>query len=312
MNIPILLPELLPGYVLNREPLILCAYDNDLLKAAGAFRRALPRKPAWWFLQFGWQHETDALADSFAAALHAVREKTPWWNFVVLTNTPAEAEQMRQRGVEACFCHQNAFLDPERYPLADVPRRYDAIYVARITPFKRHALAAKIASLRLIGDYSMREKPYFEEIMRLLPQADWSRRCRSRRISRAMAGAHCGLALSAEEGAMFVSAEYLLAGIPVVDTASLGGRDRLLPEFAVRKVADTPEAVAEAVAFWREYGPEPRALREGFLALAAPHRQVLRDLIAEKTGVMLEKFPHKLGLRCRLLPWQRWIHGVRA
>lgn len=111
---------------------------------------------------------------------------------------------------------------------------------------------------------------------------------------------------------MFVSAEYLLSGIPVVNTANLGGRDLMLPEFAVRRAADTPEAVAEAVAWWRDHAPEPRALRAGFLELAAPHRRFLRELIAEKTGVTMNHFPHKLGLRCRLRPWQRWSHGVNA
>ena len=56
-----------------------------------------------------------------------------------------------------------------------------------------------------------------------------------------------GLCLSAAEGAMRASMEYLLCGLMVVSTESIGGRDRyLMPPYA-RIVSDDPDAVARAV-----------------------------------------------------------------
>ena len=44
-------------------------------------------------------------------------------------------------------------------------------------------------------------------------------------VRRILVQSRCGLALSAQEGAMYASGEYLLAGLPVVTTRSRGGRD---------------------------------------------------------------------------------------
>ncbi len=311
MIIPIWTKLWLPAYVLHRSPLVLSCYDSDFLRLAKRFRTSLPQCETWWLLQFGWQHETDAQADAFAAALRQAADETPYWKFVILANSPLEAEQMRKRGLESYFCHQNAFLDPACYPLQkNVRKRYDAVYLARITPFKRHDLAARISSLRLIGNHSLREEAYFKEIMRLLPAADWTRKCRSWRVAQALAPARCGLALSAEEGAMFVSAEYLLSGLPVVNTPNRGGRDFLLPPFAVRQVEPTPDAVADGVRYWCENPVPAEELRAGFLAMAAPHRRLLSELIEAKIHAPAPDFPHKLGLRCRLSLMQRLCHGV--
>ena len=48
-------------------------------------------------------------------------------------------------------------------------------------------------------------------------------------VRRILVQSHCGLALSTEEGAMYASGEYLLAGLPVVTTA-LGGALEIVDE----------------------------------------------------------------------------------
>ena len=47
---------------------------------------------------------------------------------------------------ECVLCHQNAFLDPWRYRVSKGGGKYDAIYLARITPAKRHHLAANVGT----------------------------------------------------------------------------------------------------------------------------------------------------------------------
>jgi glycosyltransferase involved in cell wall biosynthesis len=59
--------------------------------------------------------------------------------------------------------------------------------------------------------------------------------------------AHVGLCLSATEGAMYASIEYLLCGLPVVSTINRGGRDFFFDaEFCITVPPD-PTAVARAV-----------------------------------------------------------------
>ena len=221
-----------------------------------------------------------------------------------------EAIPILKDSAECVWCHQNAFLDPGRYPVASGTRLFDAIYVARITPFKRHALAAKVPNLHLVGAHSIRETEYFNEIMRTVPYARWDEKVNSWLVGRRMAKATCGLALSAIEGAMFVCGEYSLCGIPVVNTANIGGRDLMLPEFSAFRAEDTPESVAEGVEHWKSNPVPPQEIREAFLRMAAEHRACLDDLLASAAGKRI-KVPHKLGIRCRLLPHQKLFHGLR-
>ena len=189
-------------------------------------------------------------------------------------------------------------------------KQYDALYIARITPFKRHELAKQIKNLHLIGSFSEKERSYFESTIKDFSHAHWTQKVSSFLIGREICKASCGLALSAVEGAMFSCGEYTLCGIPVVNTRNLGGRDTLLPDFAVKFADDTPESVAEAVEYWVNNPIDPQEVRNGFLAKALPQKQAVQELINSIAGKKVY-LPHKLNIRCRLLPHTKLLHGIR-
>ena len=227
---------------------------------------------------------------------------------IFLCNSEREVESISGVGLRAEYCHQNAFLDERHYRLYDTPIRYDAIYIARITPFKRHHLALSIPSLRLIGDHSPQETDYFNETMRQFPRASWKRKVFSRFVSRAISEAHCGLCLSAEEGAMFVSAEYLLSGRPLVSTRNLGGRDAFFEPAYAYIAEDSAESVREGVEAMKRCALSPIEIRQRTIDKFRPHRErtiaILQD-ICDRAGVKREAaaewpsyFTHKFGLRC--------------
>lgn len=300
----------LPAYELNRSPRIIAAFDTDFLRNLDAFRRSLPQgKPFTMLLQTGWSVLVPKFAEELKAGMAQAHRLFPEARIVFLVNEK-EAIPILKDSAECVWCHQNAFLDPGRYPLAKGARQFDAIYVARITPFKRHALAAKVPNLHLVGAHSIPETDYFTEIMRTVPHARWDEKVNSWLVGRHMAKASCGLALSSIEGAMFVCGEYSLCGLPVVNTKNIGGRDLMLPEFSEFKAEDTPESVAEGVEHWKTNPVPPHEIREAFLRMATEHRAVLEDLLASIAGRRV-KIPHKLGIRCRLLLHQKLLHGVR-
>jgi hypothetical protein len=72
---------------------------------------------------------------------------------------------------------------------------------------------------------------------------------------------NCGLALSAMEGMMRASTEYLLCGRPVVSTCSAGGRDIYYNSENCKIVADDPEAVMQGVKFWLDNPPDRKMIR---------------------------------------------------
>ncbi len=300
----------LPACVLSREPLVVAAFWEDFVEHKEALLAAVAAAPhALFVFQFGW-HKTQADAARIAALANEVSAAHPRLSLLFLANTLAELQALTSLGLSAAHCHQNAFLDERRYPLHRVVPRADAIYVARIAPFKRHELAAQIPALELVGAYTEHDAPHFRKLRALMPLARWRRRVRGPFMSKAMARARVGLCLSAEEGAMFVSAEYLLSGRPVVSTRSLGGREVLFDPDTSLLVEDSASAVAAGVRELAGRQLDPALVRAKVLAKMAPHRERFVDAIqahftrvgAPAPARWQRLFLHKLGLRCGLGP----------
>ena len=303
--------DYLPAYILNHSPKIIAAFEMDFLRNLPAFQMAVPRgEKVTFVLQLGWSAELPEVASELESRLTEAGSAFPEARFIILANAPAEVEIIK-KFCEVYLASHNAFLDPGRYPLARAGRRkFDALYIARITPFKRHELAEKIIKLHLIGSCSEKEQAYCTQTIARFPHAVWSRKVPSFLIGRKICEAACGLALSAVEGAMFSCGEYSLCGVPVVNTRNRGGRDTLLPDFAVRYAEDNAESVAENVAHWVDDPIDPAEIREAFLRLARPQKELVRELLAGIAGKQVE-LPHKLNIRCRLLPHTQWMHGIR-
>ncbi len=311
----------LPCTVFCRDPLVLVCYDTDFIENAPAFLDCFSKsraKSIHVFFQLGWEHETPENSRRFADEIKSYQAQCGRMKITVLANSENEMRALSGLGLHTVFCNQNAFVDESRYPVLHVPKRYDAIYIARISPFKRHALAAQVGSLRLIGDpaWKAKEKAYTDEIVRQkLKHAVWTPHVDAGKIPAEIAAAHCGLCLSQVEGAMFVSIEYLLCGVPIVNTPNIGGRDVLFPDFAVKTVPDTPEAVAEAVREFVRHAPEPEKIRAAVLEKMKPFRETLRgllnDAMSPKRLPDARPFPHKLILRCSKTPLQFLRYGLR-
>ena len=303
--------DCLPAYILNHSPKVIAAFEMDFLRNLADFQRAIPQSEKFTiFLQLGWSAELPEVAAELKSRLAEAQNAFPEARFIILANAPREVEIIKEF-CEVYLASHNAFLDPARYPLAKAgKRKFDALYIARITPFKRHDLAVKIKNLHLIGSFAAKEQEYFENTMKLFPQAVWSQKVPSFFIGRKICEAACGLALSAIEGAMFSCGEYTLCGVPVVNTRNLGGRDTLLPDFAVRYADDNAASVAENVEYWVNNPVDPAEIRNGFLNMALPQKALVQDLINTIAGKKVF-LPHKLNIRCRLLPHTKLLHGIR-
>ena len=303
--------DYLPAYILNHSPKIIASFEMDFLRNLSAFQKALPQNEKFTlFLQLGWSAELPEVIEELKKRLGEARKAFPEARFIILANAAKEVEFIKEF-CEVYLASHNAFLDPARYPLSNGgKKKFNALYIARITPFKRHELAEKVEKLHLIGSYAEKEKAYFEQTISRFPNAVWSQKVPSFFIGKKICEASCGLALSAIEGAMFSCGEYSLCGVPVVNTRNLGGRDTLLPEFAVRYAEDTAESVAENVDYFVNNPVDPAEIREGFLRLALPQKELVQDLINSIAGKKVH-LPHKLNIRGRLLPHVKLLNGIR-
>lgn len=154
------------------------------------------------------------------------------------------------------FSH-NLYINEHLYQPLNEPKLYDAIYTAQLAPFKRHWLAQKVERLMIVsygGDLHAfcPELKHAEYNREFLPRSELVRKYNQ---------SHVGLCLSAKEGAMLASCEYLLCGIPIVSTPSKGGRDEFFAPQTAIIVPPDPERIAEAVQYWKKVSPDPEHIR---------------------------------------------------
>jgi hypothetical protein len=224
-----------------------------------------------------------------------------------MANTRREAAALAAEGLPAVFLNKNFTVSEKIFrPLPDAEPEFDAIYSARFVPEKRHELAASIDSLAYLGyipelDANWRQQvALMEQLVRdnprhvllnpvvdgrplLLNPGDTNRQLNRARV---------GLCLSEVEGANYASMEYMLAGLGVVSTPSLGGRDVYFnAEYCIVCEAK-PEAVRDAVAELKARNIPREHVRAATLARIAGERRMFLDLI-DDISVSLGGRPQK-------------------
>lgn len=252
--------------------------------------RALRARPAYFLYQWNWHLADDAKVALVARAEEAHRRRYPEHHIIHLCNSLQQYEAFVRHGIEAVFCNHNCFIDESVYrPLADVPKHFDAVHNARLKAYKRHFLAGDIESLAMLYAYSptIDTAAEVDAIRRSLPQAHWFnhaddgsyRGLADDEVCRRLNECRVGLCLSAVEGAMYASMEYLLCGLPVVSTPSLGGRDVFFDDENSLIVEPTPAAVRAGVEQMLARNPAPEAVRAGALPRIQEHRRVFVETV---------------------------------
>ncbi|NNF09535.1 MAG: glycosyltransferase [Acidimicrobiia bacterium] len=212
----------------------------------------------------------------------------PLLNIVVTAPTELMRREYSAAGLETLYFNQNALVDLEAFTVKDLPKWYDAVYTARLARFKRFELARDVASLALICESSddVLATPYGRRVRGWLSHADWVADSRDgphviapMEVGAILNRARVGLALSAEEGPMYSSIEYLLCGLPVVTTPNRGGRNEFLGPAVSLTVEANPSAVRIAVQ--RAIGAEidPYMVRAVTLDAIVEHRSRLIDSV---------------------------------
>ena len=269
---------------------------NTKLEFRNSYRFIFDRiknKPAYFLCSWGVSTEEPRHADFVREIEEDLLTEYPKFKFIHLGNTLRQVETFRKYELNAIFCNQNCFLDERIFkPLPDVERKYDAVYDARIIEIKRHFLAAEIKNLALIyaetdpseydADYIIKTKGslinahYFNHS----PIGEY-RNLSVRDINRGLNESRVGLCLSPVEGAMYASAQYLLSGLPVVSTPSLGGRDVFFDDRYVAIVEADPKAVKRGVEDLISRNVSPDFIRQNTLEKIKSHRQRFIRLVQD-------------------------------
>lgn len=306
-------------HILFEEPLIAVVPLNDpisrivpyLAEKAGGERFHCLFAPSW------------ALEKAFETRLNQLRPlicEFPQMRSVILAQKPDDIPRIREAGLECLFANHNSFLDESTiYPEDEVEPVYDAIYNARLLPYKRHHLAYQVENMAVItakrlidgdagnqvlsGYKSLRYSNYDPETGKVDMKPPEG-------VRHLLSLSRCGLALSAIEGAMYASGEYGLAGLPIVSTPSLGGRDQFYHDDWVKIVEPDPIAIARTVADFKQDAPGRDYVRRGTLGLMMPHRERLIHWLEETTGQSLWQNASPNGwlpqFTHRMLKWHKF------
>ncbi len=242
----------------------------------------LRQQPVHYLVMLCWTIETPESSTQLAQIADSYLSDHPKHDLVFLCNTHREVELMRAHGHASVTINNNCFIDDRVFkPIPEIEPIFDAVYNARFAEFKRHEFAVGIEKLALIyyrptgspanfhADYARYRlmMPTAHFVNMLTP--DGCRMISGQEVNHVLAQSRVGLCLSEIEGAMRASIEYLFAGLSVVSTPSLGGRDYFFDdEFCI---------IAE---------PNPRSIRHAVDALIA--RNVPRDYVRSKTLARVE------------------------
>lgn len=257
---PITINDTLRCLCINKDPIIIITYGNPMAGATQLSPYLADRKV--YFLAGAWWTFLDPqLLSSTHIAYRAMRDTFPEHNYIFLTNDSRENDSLNTLDLPNFFCHHNAFIDERIFrPLPNIRKCLDAVYTARLIKIKRHKLAKDILKWGLLYGYDSSEYKkqlsYLRHLCRMMPsmvllngdpEINQYQYFEPQQICEAYNKAHVGLCLSAIEGGNYSTTEYMLCGLPVVSTNSVGGREFFLDQTISRIVEDNPQAVAQGV-----------------------------------------------------------------
>lgn len=257
------LKSFLDAGIISIDPVVTYSkrHPAALVGMAGACPELFLEKPSLHLISTTWALD-DGTVRSFKSIFAEVSEKIPLATFIVLATTEIDAYRLSAAGVPSFVANPSIFIDEKIFrpmpPFDGSGYVFGAIYNARMEAYKRHELATRVDNLALVYDCGPDGKLSAKEteVRRLLPGARYLNhelgggsylRLNEPQIAQQLNRARCGLCLSAHEGEMRASMEYLLCGLPVVSTRSLGDRDRYFSEPFAIMVPDDQSQVADAV-----------------------------------------------------------------
>jgi glycosyltransferase involved in cell wall biosynthesis len=252
-----------------------------------------------------WSLEDDKRIEVMRANAERHRQRFPKHSLVFLSNTAEEQRRLDAAGLEAVLAHHNQIISEHIFrPLPNPTISFDAVYNARLAPFKRHHLAAAVERLVYIASHHLdmsrtAGRAYLQRMLARSPNHRIANplvnglpvHLPHEQVNEIYNQAAVGLCLSSVEGGMYASLEYMLADLPVVTTPSRGGRDAFFDADYCLTVDPDPRAVRDAVVALRDKGIPRHVVRRRTLERVEAERQrSLRQLdeVLARHGTGLE------------------------
>lgn len=270
----------LPVRVVKSYPLITVSktYSMQPMGVAQLLAEHVPGRQSLNFIQLTWSYEATEKVDTLVNDIIEAKNLAPGAEFVILANTEFESFLLSERGVPNILASETIFIDEQVFrPHPQIERAFEAVYNGRLAPMKRHELGDDIKQRLLIYSYEWAIDAAYSEALRARPSSavflnhhlgggEYKHLDRPELVKH-LNSACVGLCLSATEGIMRASIEYLLCGLPVVSTPCYGGRERYYHPDYCRIVEPEAAAVADAVSELISENIDPYFIRRRTLSI---------------------------------------------
>jgi glycosyltransferase involved in cell wall biosynthesis len=189
--------------------------------------------------------------------------------FYIMYNTHEEHAWGHDYGFHGDVINHNAWIDENLFTIQPCEKKYDALYIARRTKWKRHHLAGDIKNLAMAcGGNNHGNEQCDIPTCANNPDDVYT----PEQIVELINSSRCGLSLSEAEGASFGTSEYLLCGVPVVTTPSKGGRNVWLNMDNSIEAQPTKWHVAHSVETIIDKNLSPSKIRQDHIRLTSVYR----------------------------------------
>ena len=310
--------------VLHYDPLVLYMPGGErrTLGMPGTGADLLKHTPTVFLMAIYGSIESQARVMRFRRAAILHRWRWPKHRFVFLCNTEKEEALLRGTGEVAVFLNHNLLISVTDFqPVDGEPLLFDAVYNGRLHPQKRHELSILVDRCAMIFAHTFMESDVYEKELiarhaRVAPGHRFINQFRNGipeyldppAVNRIYNQSAVGLALSAVEGAMYASIEYLLSGLPVVSTPNRGGRDVYFDDEFCITVEPDPRAVRDAVTALKSRNIPRHYIRARTLAKIERDRGrfcALLQSVIERPGGSASHFGG-WPFRSKLVTWKAW------
>lgn len=287
-------------YVMSKNPIII--FTSEEVDELHHFSKIINKdRSATFFKLFQWTlFDSPWVIDKVIRDYHIHKENFPKHKIIFLLNTREEYYFLKLKGIPCEFINQNSLVDPKLFYPMNSPKKYNCIYNGRFELLKRHYLLEKCEKTSLISAPILRmdnkKKIYINRLKGIIPAAEILNYSLPKRfidfnteepipqlsplkVNECLNLSKVGLILSYKEGACYAAVEYLLAGLPVISSRSLGGRDIFFDERFCRIVPSNKNAIFNAARELIRLNIDPDFIRSEVLKKINPHINRLKNLI---------------------------------
>ena len=272
--------ELLFGRIISRDPIITISKRRreTPLGIAGTVPDFFRKKHALHLLADTWHSHNEKKLRTIKKDLQRLSRYLVNNHFIYLGNTQYETWLLSKNNISSIHTSSLIAIDestfkPDAEQLCKI-KPAEAVYNARLNPFKRHELAFGLKKVALIYGSRHDQTEQYERLKQAKP--DWIfvnneagngqyKLLNKKEVAGVLNQCQVGLCLSAEEGPMRASMEYQLCGLPVVSTQSIGGRDRYFDSYNCIYADSTPKSVTSAVRVFLDNMPDKMEIRRAAL-----------------------------------------------